>query len=387
MIEKIVNGGEVLKKVLVIATVILSSVTLSACKSNSSTDVPVPTKQERVKVKEVALSDFLNRNIEDSKPTIFYMTFDARDSELPPEYAIVFENGKATYYDMSSPSSLTMAELSAMTNNEQLATILDTHHISYLNQLNEAKKKLVEVLDQYDLAIAEARGNRELEKGPTVRHLVDYEKPTENRYSSSTSSSSDTSTTSKPKMNIAIDTEGTDLHYLEIPYDLTVAKDAEEWYKRTNGVTKNNSFQSLYSYQQIQEAREKIKLIDSIIESKNYEQIKGYTPVSGLYTLKLLVSSFDRKVKTEQVSMEFDVASIDNWLDNPSTNSNGVVETKQLVETFEGSKKFIINGGSYSGLLIDKNDNEALITSVSKDKKVTLDKATTRAPFLTTEKE
>lgn len=377
-----------LKKALVLTTLLLSIVTLSACRSNSSTNASISSGHEKAKVKEITLSDFLNRNIEDSKLTIFYKTFDARDPELPPEYAIVFESGKATYYDMRSPSCLTMSELSAMTTNEQLQTIIDTHHLSYLKQLNEVKEKLVEVLDQYDLAIAEARSNRELERGPIVRHLEAYDKSTENktRYSSS-NSSSQVIDTNKTKVKFAIDTQGVDLHYLEIPYDLTTSSDAEEWYKRTNGVTKNNSFKSLYTYQQIQDAREKIKLIDFIVQSNNYEQIKGYTPVSGTFELKLLVSSNDYLAKTEQVRMGFECASIDNWLDNPSINKTGVVETKQLVETFEGSKQFTINGGNYSGLLVYKNEGEALITSVSPKKKVTLDRTDTKATFLTIEKE
>lgn len=376
-----------MKKTLLMTTLALVSLTLAACSQSNQSEQSTTTTTQSEQPTKVALSNFLNRGFENKQPLIFYKTFNAKDDDTKPEYAIVYQEGKATYYNLNTSDGLTMAELSAMTTSEQLTNLEEIHHIAYLSQLNDTKKQLIDVLDQYDLAVAEARDGRELGKGTTINRKKNYEVGSSNNRRSTLNQNDEKDKASIPKVDIAIETYGVNLHYLEIPYDLTIDQEAEEWFKKTNGKTTNRNFESKYSYKQILDAREKIKVIDDIIESKDYSQFRGYTPKANNFSLKTTISDKSNKTLYQQFSVETEAPMIDNWLQNSNNYSKEIVEPKVVSESFEGNKSYTINNGHYSGLLVEKNDNEAFITKTPKKKVVILDDNNSSADFLDKERE
>lgn len=376
-----------MNKTLLITTLALASFTLAACSPSKQSEQTATTTTQSEQPTKVTLSSFLKRGFENKQPLIFYKTFDAKDEDTKPEYAIVFQEDKATYYNLDTSAGLTMAELSAMTTSEQLANLEEIHHIAYLSQLNDTKQQLIDVLDQYDLAVAEARDARELEKGVSINRKKNYEVGSSDSRQSTLNQGDEKDGGSIPKVDIAIETYGVDLHYLEIPYDLTIDQEAEEWFKKTNGKTTKGNFESEYSYKQILDAREKIKAIDEIIKSKDYSQFRGYTPKANDFSLKTTISDKSNKTLYQQFSVETEAPMIDNWLLNSENYSKEIVEPKIISESFEGHKSYTINNGHYSGLLVEKNDNEAFITKTPKKRIVVLDDNNSSAEFLDKERE
>lgn len=376
-----------MNKTLLITTLALASLTLAACSPSKQSEQTATTTTQSEQPTKVTLSSFLKRGFENKQPLIFYKTFDAKDEDTKPEYAIVFQEDKATYYNLDTSAGLTMAELSAMTTSEQLANLEEINHIAYLSQLNDTKQQLIDVLDQYDLAVAEARDARELEKGVSINRKKNYEVGSSDSRQSTLNQGDEKDGGSIPKVDIAIETYGVDLHYLEIPYDLTIDQEAEEWFKKTNGKTTKGNFESEYSYKQILDAREKIKAIDEIIKSKDYSQFRGYTPKANDFSLKTTISDKSNKTLYQQFSVETEAPMIDNWLLNSENYSKEIVEPKIISESFEGHKSYTINNGHYSGLLVEKNDNEAFITKTPKKRIVVLDDNNSSAEFLDKERE